>query len=387
MRKIAVFTGTRAEYGLLSGVIARLRSNPDCLPQLIVSGTHLSPEHGYTINQITHDGLAPAAGIPLDLKDNSPAGICRAMGKALGEYAEQLHRLSPDLIVLLGDRYETFAMACAAHMLRLPIAHLHGGELTLGAVDDAFRHSITKMSHLHFASCEIHRERVIQLGEDPERVFNVGSLGVENCRALELASEREIRSELQLEAKIPYLVCTMHPVTLDKASPQEQVQPLLQALNQFPDQAVIFTGANADPGGDSINAILQEYVKKRQNARFFMSLGQKLYFSAVRYAACVLGNSSSGIIEVPSLGRAVVDIGNRQKGRVRAKTVLHAEQTEAAITKALAAALSPAYRQDSLHADNPYDKKGTARQIVEHVLSAPLENILNKNFFTLNRPV
>lgn len=387
MKKIAVFTGTRAEYGLLLGIIKGIHSNPFCELQLIVSGAHLSIEHGYTINQIIADGFVPSACIPLDMKGDSPLAICHIMGQALGVYAEYLHQLAPDIIVLLGDRYETFSMACAAHALGLPIAHIHGGETTQGAIDEAFRHSITKMSHIHFASCEIYRQRIIQLGEDPDLVFNVGSLGVENCRALELMSEPEIRLEFQIEAKTPYIICTMHPVTLDSISPKKQVQPLLQALDQFPDHAVIFTGANADPGGNSINIILQEYVNNRSNARFYMSLGQKRYFSAVRYAACVIGNSSSGIIEVPSLGIPVVDVGNRQKGRVRAKSVLSAEQNELGITSALREALFATNKSDYLLVDNPYDKNGTAEQIVDRIVSTQLTGILYKNFFDVKFPI
>ena len=362
MKRIAVFTATRAEYGLLRPVLQGIQASADCELQLLVSGTHLSPQHGHTLDAIVADGFCPAACMPLNLGDNSPLGVCHTMGQAIGLFAEHLVRLKPDCLVLLGDRYETFAMAAAAHTLGLHIAHIHGGETTEGAIDDAFRHAITHMSNLHFTACEAYRQRVIHMGKAPETVYNAGSLGVESTHQLPLLDEPAIRAELGLEAHTPYFVCTFHPETLGNTPPLQQIQALCEALEHFPGHATVFTGANADAGGDAVNAFLQDYVRTQPRHRFRMSLGQVRYFSAVRFAACVVGNSSSGVIEVPSLGTPVVDIGDRQKGRARSQAVWHCAVDTAALVRCLEQAM-----QERIQAPNPYERQGTAALIVQRL--------------------
>ena len=383
-RRIAVFSGTRADYGLLRPVLFALDSAADSELLLMASGSHLSCAHGGTIAEIHADGFTIRAEIDLGLKDAADGPVADAMAAALTGVGSALNTLHPDLLVVLGDRYETFCAATAAQLARVPLAHIHGGETTEGAVDESFRHSITKMSHLHFASCEAHRKRIIQLGEAPERVWNVGALGVENAVTLDLPQESSIRAVLGFEANREYILCTLHPETLSAVSPEEHCTALLDALESFPEYCLVFTGANADPGGPALNAVLKNYVEQnKERCRFFMSLGVRRYLAAAKYAACVVGNSSSGIIEAPSLGTPVVDIGDRQRGRIRADSVLHSAPEKESLAQTIERALHPRFRAFARDVQNPYEKKGTARRIADRLRSHPLEGILHKTFFDI----
>ncbi|MDR3175675.1 MAG: UDP-N-acetylglucosamine 2-epimerase [Desulfovibrio sp.] len=384
-RTIAVFTGTRAEYGLLKNVMRAVMARRDCRLRVMASAAHLSRAHGMSLDEIVRDGIPVHDAIPILDGADSPLAVCAAMGDGLKRYGEALNGARPDVLVLLGDRYETFAMAAAATACGVPLAHIHGGETTEGAFDEAFRHSITKMSHLHFTSCEKHRERVIQLGEDPARVWNAGSLGVENALSRKQPPEEEVRALLRLGPEQLYIVCTFHPATLEDADPERQCRVLLEALEVFSDYALVFTGANADPGGAAINATLAEYADKNsKRCRFFMSLGSRDYLAAVRYAACVCGNSSSGIIEAPSLGVPVVDVGSRQKGRERADSTLHCDVEPEAIRSAVARALTEEQKRLAETTANPYSTAGTAGFIAETLARHPLEHILKKHFYDLD---
>ena len=385
MRKIAVFTGTRAEYGLLKGVFLGIMNRKDCSLHSIASGTHLDSRYGATIEDFLIDGIAVHDCADV-LASSNPVGVCNTIGLGTIKYAAILEKSKPDLLVVLGDRYESFAIAAVATVMRIPIAHIHGGEATEGLIDEAFRHSITKMSYLHFTSCETYRRRVIQLGEAPKRVFTVGSLGVENALNMSLLTPKDVHDELGLDYGVPYMVCTLHPVTLTAVPAKDQVSCVLQALENFPNYAIIFTGANADPGGGEINDILRKHVANHTNARFFMSLGQQRYFSTVKFAACVLGNSSSGIIEAPCFHVPVLDIGDRQKGRERASSVLHCEQSSDAIINALSFALSNEYQEQNGIVSSPYDIPNTAKNIVDVIASYPLENVLCKPFYNIELP-
>lgn len=383
MRKIAVFTGTRAEFALLEGLMKGIRQREDCCLCTVVSGSHLAAEFGNTVEEIRASGIKVDEIVPLAGLGGDAESVCAAIGEGLPGYARVLEKMRPDILVVLGDRFEALAIATAATICRVPLAHLYGGEATEGLIDESFRHSITKMSHLHFTSCEPYRQRVIQLGEHPDRVFNAGSLGVENIQTLEFIPEFQLRKDLQIDGNIPYLLCTFHPVTLEAGQEISQLDALLHALDAFPEHCIIFTGANADPGGSRINEALQQRVSSDKRYRFFMSLGQRRYLSAARYAACVIGNSSSGIIEVPSLGTPVIDIGNRQKGRIRAESVLHCEADADAIASSIAKALEESFSAFAKQAKNPYQKNGTAKSIVD-IICAPLpEAILQKKFFDL----
>ena len=384
MKKIAVFTSTRAEYGLLKGVIQEIAKSGELQLQLIVSGTHLSPEFGMTINEIKADGFKADETIEMIVSHDTPTGICKSMGLAMIGYGEALIRSSPDILVILGDRYEAFCAAAAAQICRVPVAHSHGGEATEGLIDEAFRHSITKMSHLHFASCEAYRQRIIQLGESPDRVFNVGALGVENIRRMSLMARSELAESIGFNLEKPYFLLTFHPVTLEKSTSEGQFQSLLDALDAFPEYNVIFTKANADTDGRVINHLIDDYTEKRpERCLSVASLGALRYLSAMKYATAVIGNSSSGIVEAPSFKIPTINIGDRQKGRVRAESVMDCEPATDFIKVLIKKAISPEFREVLKFVKNPYEQAGTAVRIVEKItLFCPAE-LMKKSFYNL----
>lgn len=384
MKTICFFTGTRAEYGLLRPLMKAVMTSPDARLRTLVTGMHLAESSGATWREIEADGVPIDERVEVLLDGGTDSSVCTAMGLGIMRYGEALRRLAPDLLVVLGDRFEALAVAAAATVCKVPVAHIHGGELTLGAMDDAFRHAITKMSHLHFTSTEAYRRRVIQLGEAPSRVWNVGALGVENIRTLPLLARDEVERRLDLASGQPYLLVTFHPATLDTQPPHEQLQALLDALEAFADYACVFTGANADPGGGQLNRLLAAAAQKSPGRfRFSMSLGATLYLSAARAATAVIGNSSSGIIEVPSLGVPTVDIGNRQQGRIRGDSVIHCPPDTQAIKHAIATAITADFRARAAAASNPYDRPGTTRAIVDTLLACDTGALLNKGFHDL----
>lgn len=380
-RKIAVFTGSRAEYGLMRGVVERLAADERVELHLVVSGSHLSERYGHTMDEILHDGFAPIHEADIDLEDNTPAGVCRSMGKGLAIYGRLLADLEPHLLMALGDRYESFCAVTAATLLQIPIAHLYGGAVTEGAVDDVLRHAMTKMSHLHFTSCERYRNRIIQMGENPARVWCVGSTGAENVRRLPALPEEEVRRYLGLPESVSYVVVTYHPVTLEKGEAAEEAEMLLEALSARRDLMYVFTGANADTGGNAVNERLKLRTEKDPRLRFFLSLGTERYIQAVRYSVGVVGNSSSGVGEVPSLGVPVLDIGDRQKGRERSSGVLHCPLEPQALAEALDILLSPSFRERARQARNPLEKNGSSLKIAQTVSTFPLDGILKKHFY------
>jgi len=355
--------------------------------QILASGMHLSPEFGMTIQEIRADGFEPDEAIEVLLSGDTPAAICKSMGLAMIGYGEALQRLKPDLVVVLGDRYETFCIAAAAQVCRVPLAHIHGGETTEGAIDEAFRHSITKMSHLHFASCEPYRQRIIQLGEAPERVFNVGALGVENIRRMPLLERNELSEAIGFNLEKPYYLVTFHPVTLESSTSEEQFQALLDALETFPEYNVIFTKANADTDGRVINRLIGEYAEKRPERSLAVStLGVHLYLSAMKYATVVLGNSSSGIIEAPSFKIPTVNIGDRQKGRIQAAGILNCSPDAHAIRQTIGRALSPAFQENLSGITNPYDRPGTCSNIIRLLEKTDIFGITKKTFHDVRFP-
>ncbi len=389
-RSIVFFTGTRAEYGLLRSLILQLQKTPDVDLSILVSGTHLSTTHGNTIMEIEQDNLPIAATVDISLDENkhlpAPVSICKSMGFAIDKLSETLYNLQPDLLVILGDRYEALCCASAATILTIPIAHLHGGEQTLGAIDEAFRHSITKMSHIHFASCEGHKQRIIQMGEQPERVWNTGALGVENALNMELLSEAKIREHLGINSSQPYFLCTFHPVTLEPGQEEHQWQELQKALDAFPDYAVVITGANADPGGNAVNSLLAKWAQDNPTRiHFFSSLGVLRYLSAAKYAACVVGNSSSGIVEIPSLKTPVVNIGNRQKGRICSNAVIHCQTKASAIELAMQQAISDEHRIIAQTTISPYAGVDVAKNMAQILTNIDLTNIQQKKFYDIPR--
>lgn len=378
---IAVFTGTRAEYGLLYWLMKDIAADPDLELKLIVSGTHLSPEFGLTYQQIEQDGFKIDERIEMLLSSDTSVGVVKSMGVALLGLADALARLQPDMLVILGDRFEALAAAQAAMLQRIPVAHLHGGEITEGAYDDAIRHAITKLSYLHFTAAEPYRQRVIQLGEAPERVFNVGAVGLDHIIKTPLLSMDELQSSLGFTLGSPFFVVTYHPVTLADEPAKESFNALLAALDNYPDHQVILTYPNADDGGRAIIPLLEQYAAVNP-ARVLAipSLGYRRYLSAVKHCAAVIGNSSSGIIEVPSLGVPTIDIGQRQQGRLAAQSVLHCEANGAAITECIAQALQP--MAPDAYA-NPYGAGNASSQIVACLKHFSAPTI--KQFHDLNR--
>jgi len=319
-RKICVVTGTRAEYGLLANLIKKIAKDDEFELQVVVTGMHLSPEFGNTYRKIEDDGFFINEKVEILLSTDTDTGIVKSMGLATIGFADSLARLQPDLIIILGDRFEMLAVAQAALIMKIPIAHIHGGECTFGAYDDAIRHSITKMATWHFTSTESHRKRVIQLGESPERVFNVGAIGIENIVNLKLLTKDELFLKLELNEKKPMFLITYHPETNGQT---EGIYQLLQALEHYPDINLLFTKSNADNGGRMINEAIQEFVLNHSNGKLYDSLGQLNYLSAVKHAEVVIGNSSSGLIEVPYLGTPTVNCGTRQEGREQPNSIFN----------------------------------------------------------------
>lgn len=382
MRKICIFTSTRAEWGLLRRVAELVRKPGDLQLQLLVSGSHLSEKHGMTVREIEADGFPVDLRVNILRYDDSPVGICQTMGLAISGYGEALEQLKPEVLVLLGDRYETFCAAAAAQIQRIPVAHIHGGETTEGAVDEAFRHSITKMAHLHFPCCEVYRQRIIQLGEHPDRVFNVGSLGTENIRRIPLLSRAELGASLGFHLDQPFFLVTFHPVTLETHTAGKQCEALLQALDNFPDHQLIITHANADPDGLVINEMMAAYVQQHPTrCRSISSLGLVRYLSAMNLCAAVVGNSSSGILETPAFKKPTVNIGDRQKGRVQAANIINCTPDSENISQSIKQALSPEFANRLQGMKNPFDQGDTARRIVDIISAGSLDGLLKKTFF------
>ena len=385
MRKICIFTSTRADWGLQRGVAELIGQSDELQLQLLVSGSHLSEKHGMTVREIEADGFVADAQVEILSFNDTPSGICKSMGEALGGYGEALGELRPDLLVVLGDRYESFCVAAAAQIQRIPIAHIHGGETTEGAVDEAFRHSITKMAHLHFPACEEYRRRIIQLGEDPAQVFNVGALGLENIRKISLMDREELFQSIQFRLDRPFFLVTFHPVTLENATSGEQFDELLAALDQFPDHGIVFTKANADTDGQIINDRIDAYAKARpERCLAVSSLGLRRYLSAMKICDAVVGNSSSGILETPALGIPSVNIGDRQKGRIRTPSIIDCKPNQDAIATALQKALDPEFKNSLQGMIHPCEQEDTAGQIVEKVGQINLDGLLKKSFYDLD---
>ncbi len=384
-RKICIYTSTRAEYGLLSGVIQTIHESSALQLQILASGMHLSTEFGMTIQNIRYDGFEPDETIEILLSSDTPAAICKSMGLALIGYGEAIQRLKPDIVLLLGDRFETFCMAAAAQVCGVPLAHIHGGEITEGVVDEAFRHSITKMAQLHFAAFETYRQRIIQLGEAPERVFDVGALGVENILHMPLIARSDLERSVGFKLEKPYFLVTFHPVTLEKETSKGQFQSILDALDAFPEYNVIFTKGNADTDGRIVNRLIDDYAKARpERCVAVSSLGSLRYMSSMKYADAVIGNSSSGIIEAPSLKIPTVNIGDRQRGRIQAASILNCIPDADAIRQTIEQALSPAFQEKLPGISNPYDRPGTCSAIVGLLERTDIKGIIKKTFHDVN---
>jgi len=366
LRKIAVFTGTRAEYGLLYWLLKDIESDDALELQLIVSGMHLSSEFNQTVRYIEHDGFEIAEKIEMLLSSDSAVGIAKSMGLGTIGYADALARLQPDMLVILGDRFEALAVAQTALVMKIPILHIHGGENTEGAYDDAIRHAITKFSYFHATSTDVHRNRVIQLGEDPERVWNVGAVGLDHIARGDMMSRDELARSLEFDLGDDFFVVTYHPVTLAEELPKEAFGAVLEALDSFPNYQVILTYPNADDGGRQIIEMLKKYGAENQaRVLTIASLGQQRYLSALKHCRAVIGNSSSGLIEVPSFHKPTVNIGMRQKGREAAQSVIHCEPNSQSIREAIDKAISPDFQTLVTTVENPYGQGRASSQIMD----------------------
>lgn len=383
-RKICVVTGTRAEYGLLQWLMREVEGDRELQLQLIVTGMHLSPEFGYTVREIENE-FSVDKKIEILLSSDTPVAISKSTALGLIGFSEAFDQLRPDLVVLLGDRFEILAAAVAASISVIPVAHIHGGEITQGAFDDQFRHSITKMSHIHFTATEEYRQRVIQLGEDPRNVYNFGGLGVDSISKVPLLSREELEKDIGIAVNRSTAIVGFHPVTLEKGTAKEQAANLLASLDSFDDLKVIFTGANADTDGRVINAMFQEYTQKNpEKAVFIPSLGQKRYFSALSYCGLMIGNSSSGLLEAPSFHLPVVNIGDRQKGRVRGVNVIDCRAEKKEISDAIVKATTPEFREYIEKIENPYGKPGASQKIAQVLKEVDLKTIIKKAFYDVN---
>ena len=381
MRKICVVTSTRAEYGLLYWLLKEIEADSELKLQLIVTGMHLSPEFGLTYKEIEKEFKIDKK-IEILSGSHTSLDICAEMARVYEKFASALAELKPDILVLLGDRYEIFGVAGVASITQIPIAHIHGGETTQGAFDEAFRHSITKMSHIHFAATNEYANRIIQLGEDPNRVFNVGGTSIENIKKLNLLNKDEFEKSINFKLAKKNILITFHPATLENSSAREQFNELLKALDELDDTNFIFTKANSDTDGDVINKMIDEHVSENsQKAVAFASLGQLRYLSAIKFVDIVLGNSSSGLSEVPSFKKATINIGDRQKGRARASSVIDVRPVKEEILAAIKRAYSKEFEQTLKDTINPYDGGNPSKKMVKILKEIKLDGILKKKFY------
>ena len=385
MRKICVVTGTRAEYGLLYWTMKSLVEDAAIELQLCVTGMHLSPEFGLTYRAIEQDGFSINKKIEILLSSDTSIGTAKAVGLGVISFVETFTELQPDIVLILGDRFEILAAATAAMLSAIPIAHCHGGESTEGAIDEAIRHAVTKMSHVHFTSTDDYRRRVIQMGECPDRVYNVGALGIENVHKLPLLSREVLEEQLDFKLRENNVVITYHPVTLENSTAKKQIDALLEVLEEETNTGIIFTLSNADAESRVLIDAIKDFVKRHQNhTTYYTNLGQMRYLSLLQYVDAVVGNSSSGILEAPSFRTATINIGNRQQGRIRAESAIDCESTYTSIKAALVKSRSAPFRQILQSVTNPYDKGASSEQIVPILKSIDLEEIVKKQFYNLN---
>lgn len=387
MKKIiSILTATRAEYGLLKPIIKKLNTVDAFDVKIVATGMHLSDDFGMTYQEIVQDGFTIHKKIEILKDGDKSACVSMAMGHALFGFSEYFEDLKPDLLLVLGDRYETLAVCCAAMNARIPIAHLYGGETTEGAIDEAIRHAITKMSYLHFTSTAEYRKRVIQLGESPNRVFQVGAIGIENILNVDLLTKKELEKSLNIKLDKPYAVITFHPSTLEEENAMNQFGELLKSCDKHKELNYIFTKANADANGRLINKLIDKYAYENENVTAFTSLGMLRYLSALKYCKMVIGNSSSGLIEAPSFGIPTINIGDRQKGRLFSDSVIHCSVDQHAITKSIDLALSNEFHEKAKKTKNPYGDGKTSDKIVRVLIDfLSIDKIdLKKQFYNIN---
>ena len=382
-RKICIITGTRAEYGLLRWVMQGIKADPELTLQIIATGMHLSPEFGLTYREIEQDGFQIDRKVEMLTSSDTPVGIAKSMGLGLIGFADALNDLHPDLIVVLGDRFEIFSAVSAALVARIPVAHLHGGEATEGSIDEALRHSITKMSHLHFVAAEEYRQRVIQLGEQPDQVFLVGGLGADNISRLKLLDRKALQQSLGFELGQKSLLVCFHPATLETNTAAQQMAELLAALAELRNTQLVFTMPNADTDGRVLVQLIEQFVAQHSNTRAYTSLGQLRYLSCMAHVDGVVGNSSSGLLEAPSFQKGTINIGDRQRGRLQAASVINCEPTRHSITAALVRLYSKEFQASLSKVRSPYGEGGASAAIVAKVKAVSLGTLHKKHFYKM----
>lgn len=382
-RKVCVVTGTRAEYGQLRWVMEGIRQAEELELQVIAAGMHLSPEFGLSYREIEKDGFAIDRKVEMLLSSDTTTALAKSMGLGIIGFSDALEQLKPDLLLVLGDRFEIFSAVAAAMAARIPVAHLHGGESTEGVIDEAIRHSITKMSHLHFVAAEEYRNRVIQLGEQPEKVFLVGGLGIDNIKKLTLLDRAALEESLGFNLGRKNLLVTFHPATLETATSAKQMEELLAALELLDETRIIFTMPNADTDSRVLIDMVRQYVADHSNACAFTSLGQLRYLSCIQYVDGVVGNSSSGLTEVPSFRKGTINIGDRQRGRLKASSVIDCDSDRRSISNALQELYSPAFQSSLKSIRNPYGEGGASDKIVQILRNHSFDSLLKKTFHDL----
>ena len=379
-RKICVVTGTRAEYGLLYWLMKGIDADPELELQIIATGMHLSSEFGNTYQQIESDGFVIDKKVDIELSSDSEVGISKSMGLGMIGCAKAFNDLKPDLCIILGDRFEIFSAVSAAMIAKIPMAHLHGGEATEGMIDEPIRHSITKMSYLHFVAAKEYKNRVIQLGEQPDRVFNVGGLGIDNINKLKLLSRKSFEQAINFSLGEKNILVTFHPVTLESSTAGIQFKELLGALDDLQDTKIIFTKANSDTDGRVINSMIDDYVTNHDNTISFTSMGQLNYLSALQFVDAVVGNSSSGLLEAPSFKIATINVGDRQSGRIQAESVINCDPNSESIALSIKKIYTTSFQKKLLNTVNPYEQKNSSEKILQIIKNFNITNIIKKKF-------
>ncbi len=383
-KKICVVTGSRAEYGLLYWFMKEIKREKNLKLQLVVTGMHLSPVFGNTIKEILKDGFKVNRKVKMLLPNDTPASIAKSVGVGMIKFADVLNDLKPDMLVVLGDRFELISATYAALIARIPVAHFHGGELTEGLIDDATRHSITKMSHLHFVANKVYKKRVIQLGENPKSVFNVGGTGIDNIKKLKLLNKNKLEKKLKIKLKKKNIIVTFHPVTLEVSTAKNSFNELLKALRKKKDINIIFTKTNADTDGRIIIKQIEKFVRENKNRSCcFTSLGQLNYLSLLQYVDGVVGNSSSGLLEVPTYKIGTINIGDRQGGRLKALSVIDCKTNYKSIIKAINTLYSNKFQKRLKKTINPYGNGGASKKAVKILKRTSLKNIIKKKFYNI----
>ena len=382
-KKICVVTGSRAEYGLLQNLLFLIKKEKLFKLQLFVTGTHLSNKHGLTVKNIIKDQFNIKNKIDLKLKKDDSSSLAKSMSLGLSKFVKSFEKNKPNLIILLGDRYEIFTACIAATLCRIPIAHIHGGEITKSLLDEAFRHSISKMSHLHFTATDIYKKRVIQMGEMPKNVYCVGGLGVDNINFSDLYTKSELEKKLRIKFLKNTIIVTYHPETLKKNSSLSNLKNLFSALKKLKGTTIIFTMPNFDIESNVIYNLIKKFISKRKNCYLFKSLGQKKYFSCCKYSNFMIGNSSSGLLEMPTFKKFSINIGERQTGRIKAKSVIDCNSNTKSITKAINFALDPANQKKIKDVVNPYGKGGASKKIINVLKSKNFKKLILKEFFNI----